>query len=741
MSNSFVCGSPRASTPVRALRKYSRPAYREKRWETRTRTFLPSMPPSVAVRPLSAAVFAFISKNACWAKSAAVGVNPPKSDPMRGSRASDVNQASSSWSMSRSAFSPAIRLLCRSTSAREFSRLSGSFVNGRTVRIERFQVTIIASSPSPSPSRKPRIESKSSPRCVASGSWRRSKKRTTRRGGRAAAGSATAGAPVSPGSGGRTVAEGNASPRNSLKFETATALPSWRTSKSRAVRPWTGWPAASVTTTSRLKRFSSTDAEVRGAAGCSCGIAGPGRRRAARRRPGRILMFTAGAHFTCHPEPFSARIRLSGMISFASLFVGLVFGIVNVQLVATTGVHRVELFLDGNQVAELSAPFATPVDLGCDPAPHELVAVARDEQGRQLDSIRQWINRPRSAAEASLVLEPGPGDRGRVARLSWRCLTGEVPRSIAVTFDGRPVPVTDPSRIEVPPHDPMQVHSLRAELDFGGDVRAVAEAIFGGPRRIEAFTEMTAVAVELDEGRSLPPPEQLAGWFEADGALLEVAAVEEGPVEVVLVFEGSALERFRRMYRAPVVATPSGLPEDFTFRFVFPVGQMTAQSTMVSNVYPISRRLGRADGALSWVAGRTRRRPRVNAQGAAARRRGRRGGARRRRGGEAARGRPRPGPRGRGREPPIRRRGRELPRALRVPLHVWSIGMKLSPEAARWGGGTEDLEHAPARHCHHGARRQAGTSADRLGGRDPPAPVRDPDRLGVRRPPGALRAT
>jgi hypothetical protein len=375
------------------------------------------------------------------------------------------------------------------------------------------------------------------------------------------------------------------------------------------------------------------------------------------------------------------------MISFASLFVGLVFGIVNVQLVATAGVHRVELFLDGNRVAELSAPFATPVDLGCDPAPHELVAVARDEKGRQVDRVRQWVNRPRSAAEASLVLEPGFGDRGRVARLSWRCLTGEVPRSIAVTFDGRPVPVSDPSRIEVPPHDPAQVHSLRAELDFGGDVRAVAEAIFGGPRRIEAFTEMTAVAVELEEGRDLPPPEQLAGWFEADGDLLEVAAVEEGPVDVVLVFEGSALERFRRMYRAPVVATPSGLPDDFSFRLVFPVGRMTAQSTMVSNVYPISRRLGRNDGALSWVAGRL-------VEGPAWTRKGQRladavavaalaaAGEERRRavvlvlGPEAEDG-----------SLLTASEAASFLERLRVPLHVWSIGMKISPEAARWGGG------------------------------------------------------
>ena len=57
------------------------------------------------------------------------------------------------------------------------------------------------------------------------------------------------------------------------------------------------------------------------------------------------------------------------MISFVSLFVGFVVGIVHVQLMASTEVVRVELFLDGQVVAELREPFSRPVDLGCEPAP------------------------------------------------------------------------------------------------------------------------------------------------------------------------------------------------------------------------------------------------------------------------------------------------------------------------------------------------------------------------------------
>jgi len=149
------------------------------------------------------------------------------------------------------------------------------------------------------------------------------------------------------------------------------------------------------------------------------------------------------------------------MISFASLFVGLVLGIVDVELLVGGGVDRVELILDGRPVAELREPFETSLDLGCEPAPHELVAVAYDAHGTELDRARQWINRPRPAAEASLVLEEGRGGRGRFARLTWRALVGETPDSVTVSLDGAPFPVSDPSRIELPPFQPSRVHVPR----------------------------------------------------------------------------------------------------------------------------------------------------------------------------------------------------------------------------------------------------------------------------------------
>lgn len=292
------------------------------------------------------------------------------------------------------------------------------------------------------------------------------------------------------------------------------------------------------------------------------------------------------------------------MISFASLFVGLVFGLVNVQLVAARGVDRVELLLDGTSVAEVREPWRAPLDLGCEPAPHELVAVAYDAKGKEVGRVRQWVNRPRALAEASLLIEPAAAGGRRVARLSWRSLVAETPQSILVTFDGRPVPSGDPSRIDVPPHDARQVHFLRAVLDFGRGVTATTEAIFGGPRSAESFSEMTAVPVVLDEGASLPPPEELSGWFERDGAPLEVTAVEEGPGEVVFVCEGSSREAFGPVTGGKKDPLPPELADDFGFRFLWPVPTTTPQTTMVTNLYPASLRFAPADGSVRFVAGR-----------------------------------------------------------------------------------------------------------------------------------------
>ena len=225
------------------------------------------------------------------------------------------------------------------------------------------------------------------------------------------------------------------------------------------------------------------------------------------------------------------------MISFLTLFLGLLYGVGTVELSVEPVVARVELYVDGSLAAEMGRPpWQARIDLGGEIAPHELVAVARDASGARVGEARQWVNRARPDAEARFVLEHDPSGRATVARLVWRCLVSPEPVSISVSFDGQPIESKDPARIPIPPHSKDVSHVLVADLDFAEGITATAVASVGGASKGDSSRELTAFPIRLSEGkRSLPAPAKLAGWFEAGGRPLAVAAVEKGPAEVIFV--------------------------------------------------------------------------------------------------------------------------------------------------------------------------------------------------------------
>ncbi len=80
------------------------------------------------------------------------------------------------------------------------------------------------------------------------------------------------------------------------------------------------------------------------------------------------------------------------MIEFFSLFIGLTMGPQTIELVVLEPVTEVELRLDGDSLGTVvGEPWSLDHDFG-DLAPHELVAIARDGDGQEVDRIRQWIN-------------------------------------------------------------------------------------------------------------------------------------------------------------------------------------------------------------------------------------------------------------------------------------------------------------------------------------------------------------
>jgi hypothetical protein len=248
------------------------------------------------------------------------------------------------------------------------------------------------------------------------------------------------------------------------------------------------------------------------------------------------------------------------MISFVTLLLGLVVGARPVEVQAAPAVAAVELRLDGRLLAVLTAPpWKSDVDFGA-PEPRELVAVARDAGGAEIGRAVQLVNVPHSLAEATLVLLPGTGGRGRVARLAWASAIGERPRSVELTMDGRPLAATDLRQIALPAFRRADVHVLRAILDFGEGARATAELLFGGLRSdpsqsaLEAVNDTTQVELTavptVFKGRP-PKPAAMDGWFVADGKSVRVDAVEEGPGEIVVVKDDSAGPWLANLYVSP----------------------------------------------------------------------------------------------------------------------------------------------------------------------------------------------
>ena len=73
------------------------------------------------------------------------------------------------------------------------------------------------------------------------------------------------------------------------------------------------------------------------------------------------------------------------MLTFLTLFLGLVSGVRRVDLAVGDAVATVEVRLDGRAVGLLkAAPWSLNVDFGDPPKPHELSAVAFDADGKEV---------------------------------------------------------------------------------------------------------------------------------------------------------------------------------------------------------------------------------------------------------------------------------------------------------------------------------------------------------------------
>jgi hypothetical protein len=300
------------------------------------------------------------------------------------------------------------------------------------------------------------------------------------------------------------------------------------------------------------------------------------------------------------------------VITFVSLFLGLVSGPQIVEIAVAERVATVELRLDGKVVAVLSGkPWKAEVDFGPDLRTHELVAVARDGVGAQVGRARQQINVPRPAAEAEILLEGWHGGRPRTARLIWTSRQFLEPESIRVALDGRDLEVEDPGRIELPPVDPQSMHFITAELTFAANQRSTAQSIFGGRYGEKAESELTAVPVLLKR-RRLEQPEESSGWLRRpSGEPLRVVAIEDDPAQLFIVRDDDALPTLRQLDRAlrsdrGYGYRRLGLEAEDRLFLMSARAVVTAHPDLDYQLYPISRAFGLEDVALPEALSRFR---------------------------------------------------------------------------------------------------------------------------------------
>jgi len=247
------------------------------------------------------------------------------------------------------------------------------------------------------------------------------------------------------------------------------------------------------------------------------------------------------------------------VVQFLTLLVGLVTGGQVIEVSVSAPVARVELRLDGRTVASRSGP---PWSLGCDfgrhPRPAELVVVAFDEAGREIGRDRQWVNVPGRSVEAAIVPEMDAQGRIVAARITWNGHAYGDPRRIRVEIDGERVKVDFPYRIDLSGYPDDEPHVLAAEVSWGRDLELRRELAFGRGFSGTFASGLTAVPVQLDGLDELPPVDRLGGWLTVAGEPVDPAAVEAGPVDLVIVRHPSADRRLRELYSQQRDATRRG---------------------------------------------------------------------------------------------------------------------------------------------------------------------------------------
>ncbi|HEX2254888.1 MAG TPA: hypothetical protein VHQ65_16605 [Thermoanaerobaculia bacterium] len=228
------------------------------------------------------------------------------------------------------------------------------------------------------------------------------------------------------------------------------------------------------------------------------------------------------------------------MIRFLTLLLGLVIGPWPVALDVGPDVARVDLLLDGVEVASVAGePWQATVDLGEELAPHHLVAVARGADGAELGRTEQWINLGPSPLEVELDVERDEAGKPVAARVIWQSVEDLAIERVTLSLDGEPLPLDERYRAALPPLPQDALGLLQAEVVLASGAAAQAGRLLGG--RYGEHSEVGLTTVPLRVGRRLPRGTGKLAWLRVAGEPAAAVAVERGDADILVVTDRSAL--------------------------------------------------------------------------------------------------------------------------------------------------------------------------------------------------------
>ena len=221
------------------------------------------------------------------------------------------------------------------------------------------------------------------------------------------------------------------------------------------------------------------------------------------------------------------------MITFLTVYLGLIAGRQPIELRVDPAVKMVRVLLDGQKVDTLAAPpWQLIVNFGAAIQPHELAAVGFDEHGQEIARATQFINLPRPAAELEIVLDRDAKGVPRRALLSGSHISYARVRRAALKLDVVPLKLDRSFHAALPPLDMKRPHVLSAEMKFSDGTVARREVVFGGEFAESMPAQLTPTAVTRAGTSDKPSADDC---FVSNGAPLRINAVEKPEATLIIV--------------------------------------------------------------------------------------------------------------------------------------------------------------------------------------------------------------